>query len=229
MSNAVRVWLSLLLALTAAYGSYSFWRVYKAQAVDTAETASAEKTEAAAKVAKPTLDPVPLEKFTFTDSNGEPFPMKNLEGKVWAASYFFATCPGFCLQMNYEIVGIAEELHDLDVTFVSFTVDPETDKPEDLKAYAGKLKADPAKWKFLTGEAEKIQELGQGSLKMPATKEHNDKLVLVGADGRVQGWYSTRDPLKVKQFKRKVRELLGVEAESAKDDGKKPSAKGDAS
>jgi hypothetical protein len=44
---------------------------------------------------------------------------------------------------------------------------------------------------------------------MPATKEHNDKLVLIGADGRLQGWYSTRDSNKVRQFKRKVRELLG--------------------
>lgn len=226
MSTGVRVWLSLILALTGAYGSYAFWRAYQAHAASAADSAPAGQAGAAAKTTKPQLDPVSLEKFTFTDADGKPFPMKNLEGKVWAASYFFATCPGFCLQMNYEIVGIAEELHDLDVTFVSFTVDPETDTPEELKAYAGKLKADPKQWKFLTGDAEKIREFGQGSLKMPATKEHNDKLVLVGPDGRVVGWYSTRNSLMVKKFKRKVRELLGADPDSAKSEAK---AEGDAS
>lgn len=224
MSVAVKAWLSLALALVGAYGSYSFWRAFKAHAADAAETAPAGQS-GVAKASKPDqLPPVPLEKFTFTDENGEPFAMEQLKGKVWAASYFFATCPGFCLQMNYGIAEIAEELQDEDITFVSFTVDPETDEPEDLKEYARKLGADPQHWKFLTGPPEKIRELGQGSLKMPATKEHNDKLVLIGADGRLQGWYSTRDSNRVRQFKGAVRELLGAD-ESA---GKAPKKSADA-
>jgi protein SCO1/2 len=226
MSVAVKAWLSLALALVGAYGSYSFWRAYKAHAASAAETAPAGRS-GVVKAAKPgELPPVPLEKFTFTDENGEPFAMEQLKGKVWAASYFFATCPGFCLQMNYGVAELADALKDEDVTFVSFTVDPETDKPEDLKAYAKKLGADPKRWKFLTGPAEKIRELGQGSLKMPATKEHNDKLVLIGADGRVQGWYSTRESNKVRQFKRKVLELLDVDEPTGKT-LKKPAGEGD--
>ncbi|HEV7223387.1 MAG TPA: SCO family protein [Pirellulales bacterium] len=225
MSVAVKAWLSLALALVGAYGSYSFWRAYKAHAADAAETAPAGQS-GVAKASKPDqLPPVPFDKFTFTDSEGQPFAMEQLKGKVWAASYFFATCPGFCLQMNYGIAEIAEDLQDEDITFVSFTVDPETDKPADLKEYARKLGADPQRWKFLTGPSEKIRELGQGSLKMPATKEHNDKLVLIGADGRLQGWYSTRDSNKVRQFKRKVRELLGVDEPAGKAE-KKTAAEG---
>jgi cytochrome oxidase Cu insertion factor (SCO1/SenC/PrrC family) len=228
MSVAVKVWLSFALALVGAYGSYSFWRAYQAHAADTAQTAPAGQS-GVAKASKPDqLPPVPLKKFTFTDENGEPFAMERLKGKVWAASYFFATCPGFCLQMNYGIAEIAEDLQDEDITFVSFTVDPETDKPEDLKEYARKLGADRKRWKFLTGSPEKIRELGQSSLKMPATKEHNDKLVLIGADGRLQGWYSTRDSNKVRQFKRKVRELLGAD-EPAGNAEKKSAAEGDGS
>ena len=133
---------------------------------------------------------MPLDKFTFTDSEGEPFPMQKLEGKVWVASYFFATCPGFCLQMNQEIAKIVPDLADEDVTFVSFTVDPENDTPEELKEYAKRMQADPARWVFLTGKQADIQELGQQYLKMPATKEHNDKLVLVGRDARIHGFFS---------------------------------------
>ena len=231
MTTTVRAWLSVALLLVGAYGSYTFWRVYQAHAADRRESAPQDETAAAAaKSAKSnTLSPVPLADFAFTDENGEPFEMNSLKGKVWAASYFFATCPGFCLQMNYGIAAIADDLKGEDITFVSFTVDPETDKPEDLKAYAQKIGADPKRWKFLTGPAERIQKLGQGSLKMPATKEHNDKLVLVGADGRVVGWYSARDPNKVKQFERKVRELLhGKESGDAKDKPAKKSDAGDA-
>lgn len=229
MTTTVRAWLSAALLLVGAYGSYTFWRAYQAHAADV--RSNAEETEAGETGAKPaktnTLSPVPLADFAFTDENGKPFEMNSLKGKVWAASYFFATCPGFCLQMNYGIAAIADDLKDEDITFVSFTVDPDTDKPEDLKAYATKIGADPKRWKFLTGPAERIQKLGQGSLKMPATKEHNDKLVLVGADGRVVGWYSTRDTNKVKQFERKVRELLGSskETEGAEE---KPATKSDA-
>ncbi|HUY89320.1 MAG TPA: SCO family protein [Pirellulales bacterium] len=217
MSVAVRAWLSVALLLAGAYGSYSFWRAYQAHAADSAPLKN-EAGEAVAKVTNSTpLPPVPLEDFTFTDENGEPFEMKRLKGKVWAASYFFATCPGFCLQMNFGIAGIAEDLEDEDITFVSFTVDPETDAPADLKAYAKKLGAEGKRWKFLTGSAEEIQKLGQKWLKMPATKEHNDKLVLVGADGRVEGWYSTRETNKVKQFERKVRALLDAGDEGGSD------------
>ncbi|HVW39232.1 MAG TPA: SCO family protein [Pirellulales bacterium] len=233
MTTTVRAWLSVALLLVGVYGSYTFWRAYQAHAADGREgAAEADASEAVAKPAKSTaLPPVPLDEFTFTDENGEPFEMKSLQGKVWAASYFFATCPGFCLQMNYGIAGIAEDLEDEDITFVSFTVDPETDKPEDLKAYAKKLEADPKRWKFLTGPAEQIQKLGQGSLKMPATKEHNDKLVLVGADGRVVGWYSTRDTNKVRQFKRKVLELFdaGEKTEDGQQKSAKPAEAGEAS
>lgn len=232
MTTTVRAWLSVALLLVGAYGSYTFWRAYQAHAADV--LSSAEETKAGETAAKPaktnTLSPVPLADFAFTDENGAPFEMNSLKGKVWAASYFFATCPGFCLQMNYGIAAIDDDLKGEDITFVSFTVDPETDKPEDLKAYAQKIGADPKRWKFLTGPAERIQKLGQGSLKMPATKEHNDKLVLVGADGRVVGWYSTRDPNKVKQFERKVRELLhGEQADEAEEKEAKKSDAGDAS
>lgn len=233
MSVAVRAWLSLVLLLVGAYGSYSFWRAYQAHASDAAEHAppANDPGEAVAKTAKSApLPPVPLKEFTFTDENGEPFEMQRLEGKVWAASYFFATCPGFCLQMNYGIAGIAEDLADEDITFVSFTVDPETDTPEDLKAYAQKLGADPQHWKFLTGSAAEIKRLGQEWLKMPATKEHNDKLVLVGADGRVEGWYSARETNKVRRFKRKVLEMLDApETSDETQSGGKAAAEGDAS
>lgn len=208
-SPAVKAWLSFLLVAIALYGSFTVWKVYKANT-----TAAEMRREPAARTTKSlaeALGPVALEKFTFTDSEGEPFSMEQLAGKVWVASYFFATCPGFCLQMNQEIAKIVRDLADEDVTFVSFTVDPENDTPEQLNDYAARMLADPRGWVFLTGDMREIQELGQQYLKMPATKEHNDKLVLVGRDASIQGFYSSRDPRQVRKLKQKIAECVAAE------------------
>ena len=188
-SPAVKAWLSLLLLAVGVYGSFTIWRVYQAHAV----SAGADRAEEnAARGGSPnfkSLPPPPLEKFTFTDSEGRPFPMTRLEGKVWVASYFFASCPGFCREMNREIAALAEELAGQDVTFVSFTVDPETDTPDVLKKYA---------------EMAEIRDLGQTWLKMPVAKEHNAKLVVVGRDGHLRDIFSSRDPLRIQRFKKKL-------------------------
>jgi cytochrome oxidase Cu insertion factor (SCO1/SenC/PrrC family) len=130
--------------------------------------------------------------------------MTRMAGKVWVASYFFASCPGFCREMNNEIAALAEALADQDVTFVSFTVDPENDSPDVLNRYAEKLKANPDRWIFLTGPMAEISGLGQTWLKMPVSKEHNDKLVVIGRDGRIRDIFSSRDPLRIESFKKKL-------------------------
>lgn len=203
-SPAVKAWLTVLLLAVGAYGSFTLWKVYKAHA--TASDAAPPDARPAASL--DALPAVPLEEFTFTDSEGQPYSMERLRGKVWIASYFFATCPGFCLQMNQEIAKLARDLPDQDVTFVSFTVDPENDTPEKLKEYSERMGADADRWVFLTGELDQIRKLGQQWLKMPVSKEHNDKLVVVGRDGRVKGFFASRDALQVKRLKKQLPEWL---------------------
>lgn len=202
-SPAVKAWLTVLLLAIGAYGSFTLWKVYKTHATEP-DAARAETQPVSTSL--DALPPVPLEDFAFIDSEGRPFDMQKLRGKVWIASYFFATCPGFCLQMNQEIAKLARELADLDVTFVSFTVDPENDTPEKLKEYGERVGADTDHWIFLTGDMDEIRELGQQCLKMPVSKEHNDKLVVVGRDGRIKGFFASRDGLQVKQLKKKLPE-----------------------
>ena len=45
------------------------------------------------------------------------------------------------------------------ISFVSITVDPERDTPEDLKMYAQAYGANLAGWTFLTGEPEAIRDV----------------------------------------------------------------------
>ena len=204
-SPAVKAWLTLLLLAVGAYGSFTLWKVYKAHAT-ASETPQDEPRPATTRL--DALPPVPLEKFALIDSDGQPFAMEQLRGKVWIASYFFATCPGFCLQMNQEIAKLARDLAEREVTFVSFTVDPGNDSPEKLKEYSQRLGADADRWVFLTGDLDQIRELGQQWRKMPVSKDHNDKLVVVGRDGRIKGFFASRDALQIKRLKDKLPEWL---------------------
>ncbi|HWB11020.1 MAG TPA: SCO family protein [Pirellulales bacterium] len=219
-SPAVKAWLSFLLVALALYGSFTIRKVYRANAAaarhDEPHKSSSFVETLDSKPLVETLDPVPLKEFTFVDSEGEPFSMEQLAGKVWVASYFFATCPGFCLQMNQEIAKVVRDLAGEDVTFVSFTVDPENDTPEELQKYAERMRADPRRWVFLTGDGERIRQLGQQYLKMPATKEHNDKLVVVDRNARIgrDSFYSSRDSFQLDRLKAKIERCLAEKADA---------------
>ena len=105
--------------------------------------------------------------FTLTDQRGEAFDSKSLAGKVWMGSIFFANCPGPCFRENQAVAEILREIDHPDFMAVSLTCDPENDTPEVLRRYADRFEADPARWKFLTGDLAKIKEVGMGTFKLP--------------------------------------------------------------
>lgn len=81
-----------------------------------------------------------------------------LQGKIVIINSFFATCKDSCPIMTRNFARIQESLGDRigkDVYLLSLTVDPETDTPERLRAYAEQMKARPG-WLFLTGTRENV-------------------------------------------------------------------------
>ena len=104
-----------------------------------------------------------------------------------------------------------EESPVSDANFVSITVDPVNDTPEQLRRYAASLNADPKQWRFLSGPMADVQALGQDVFKVTVQgKEHSDRLVLVDRQGQVVGRYSTLQDLQIKAFKLKLRKLLDL-------------------
>ena len=101
----------------------------------------------------------PVVDFQLVDASGAPFSSDQLKGHVWVASFFFANCPGFCLNLNQQVEKIVKEVADAEVRFVSITVDPAHDTPAVLTEYAQKFHADPARWTFLTGDQATIERV----------------------------------------------------------------------
>jgi protein SCO1/2 len=80
------------------------------------------------------------------------------------------------------------------------TFDPERDTPDVLAAQATKLKADPAIWTFLTGDAPTVERFaGKFGVSVmrdssdPSQIVHNLRTAVVGADGRIAKVYSGND------------------------------------
>jgi protein SCO1/2 len=76
-----------------------------------------------------------------------------LRGKIVLVSFIYTNCTDICPTLMHNLSDVQESLGDRfgkDVFFVSITVDPEDDAPEELKRYGERYNARPG-WVFLTG------------------------------------------------------------------------------
>jgi protein SCO1/2 len=153
-----------------------------------------------------------LGEFTLTERSGKKFRSEDMHGKVWAASFFFANCPGECRQQNESIAQLAKEFGPQGVTFVSITVDPETDNLEKLREYARDFTKSSGQWLFLRGDLDYTRRVGAEFFGVAVDKgTHGSRLILVDKWGNLRGYYSTngkRSPEEYTAIRPKLKELL---------------------
>jgi len=158
----------------------------------------------------PTLWDAPS--FDLIDSHAQPFSSSQLQGKIWVIDFFFTTCAGPCPAMAQNMSSLYRAYEDESrVRFVSVTVNPEYDSPDILRKYAARLKVDPDKWHFLTGEAEAIHELSLKGFKMGSPEaliNHSQQFVLVDAMGRLRGVYRGTDEEATARLQADIKRLL---------------------
>ena len=157
---------------------------------------------------RPAAPAAPLEKFAsvpafeFIDQSGAPFGSENLQGKIWVANFIFTRCKGPCPLISTRMADLNTKLNKLrdGVTLVSFTVDPDYDTPEVLSKFGELLGANPAYWKFLTGQADTTKDFVVKGLLQPLSTEpdgtpaHSQRFVIVDGDGWIRGFQNGDDP-----------------------------------
>lgn len=99
-------------------------------------------------------------RFQMTNQLGDTFDSANVAGRPMVVSFFFATCPTICRDLNKQISELRSQLNDQEMMFTTISVDPEKDTPEVLERYARDFDATPEDWNFLTGPLYKVQQLG---------------------------------------------------------------------
>ncbi|MBU5266872.1 SCO family protein [Virgibacillus proomii] len=106
--------------------------------------------------------------FTFTTQDNEKLSLEDLKGDYWVADFIFTNCTSVCIPMTSNLVKLQQKAkeEDINIQFVSFSVDPANDTPEVLTSYAKDYKADLDNWTFLTGyDFQTIKEFSIKSFK----------------------------------------------------------------
>jgi len=135
-------------------------------------------------------DDEPVSPFELTDQRGKKYDTSVLQGKIWVASVFFASCPSVCRTQNTQVAKLQARYGEQGVEFVSITCDPDRDTPAALAKYSQLFAADPDKWHFLTGDFQKIRKVGNEMFHIAVDREvHSDRLILVGRDGMIVGTF----------------------------------------
>jgi len=153
--------------------------------------------------------------FSFLNQEGKTISDKDLDGKIYVANFFFATCPTICPKMNYNLKGLTEKYsRDGQVKFLSFTVDPDQDSVAALEAYAKKMGADNNSWWFLTGNKDSIYSLARNGFlvaaaggKTAADFFHSQNLLLIDKEKRIRGIYDGLDESDVKKLNDEIEVL----------------------
>ena len=138
--------------------------------------------------------------FELKERAGANVTSADLQGKVWVAAFIFTRCKMGCEEVTATMVKLQSELNLAetdDLRLVTFTVDPERDTMDDLKAYATKVKSHPTKWLYLTGTEKYVRLLLKQGFKVTADKkaggkpgdefEHTTKLYVVDKHGDIRG------------------------------------------
>ncbi len=103
---------------------------------------------------------------TLIDQDGRAFALNQTRGKVVVLSLIYTHCPDICPLTTAKMKQMQDRIQaaglSVQVQLVTFTVDPERDRPEVLKRFAAAFGADPRNWVFLTGASDQIQRLITG-------------------------------------------------------------------
>lgn len=136
--------------------------------------------------------------FSFKNQNNEIITQNDYEDVIYVADFFFTTCPTICPIMTDNMVWLQEQIKDMpDVKLLSFSVTPDIDTPEVLRAYADEKGVIDSKWNLLTGDKKEIYYLARQSFLAVKTTTvgelydmvHTENFILVDKNKRIRGFY----------------------------------------
>jgi protein SCO1/2 len=161
--------------------------------------------------------------FQLVDERGQPFTEAALRGHPTIVSFLFTRCDTSCPIDTRKMRTLQELTDDKgdQIKLLSLTVDPAYDTPERLAAYAVKYDADPARWRFVTGDPMREKALVEGPFMNSTTDEgprpsgapnikHGGWFMLVDAELHLRGSYSTNIPTELDQLQKDARYLARV-------------------
>ncbi|MBX5439426.1 MAG: SCO family protein [Thermoflavifilum sp.] len=147
----------------------------------------------------PASDTQYVSHYVFVNPQHQAISFRSFPGKILVVNFFFTRCPNVCPRMMHELTNVVEQFTNDDrVQFISLTVDPDYDTPEQLQHYASAMDLPTQHWSLLTGDKRLIYRAAVVGFHVSASPGngnipdfiHTDKIMLVDTRGRIRGYYS---------------------------------------
>ncbi|MBC62233.1 MAG: cytochrome c oxidase assembly protein [Zetaproteobacteria bacterium] len=153
-----------------------------------------------------------VKEFKLTDQNTKNFYSNKMAGKVWVSNFIFTNCQGPCPINTKKMAELQREFNDAaKINFLSITMDPHRDTPEQLKSFAENYHVDFNQWSFLTGEKKEILYITKNIFKVPADEDpinHSTRFVLIDTLGSIRGFYEPQDKTSFEKLRNDIKALL---------------------
>ena len=140
-----------------------------------------------------------------------------LRGKIVLISFIYTSCTDICPILMHSLSDVQASLGDRfgkDTLFVSISVDPEDDTPEELKKYAERYGARPG-WTFLTGPKKDIDAVIRRFGEFKDDFEDHSMTFVLG-DVKNARWSKMRGDQPPEAILPRIRVLLTQREEAAK-------------
>lgn len=163
-----------------------------------------------------------IPEFAFRSQYGDTITSKNFKDKIYVADFFFVTCPTICPVMKKNMLKVYEAFKDEpQVGILSHSIDPDHDSVQVLKTYADDLGIKGRTWLFVTGNREKIYDIGEKHYlvtahaddKEPGGYIHSGAFVLVDKNKHIRGMYDGTDEKEVQMMIGDMKTLLKEKGE----------------
>ena len=149
-------------------------------------------------------EPKSVPEFSFTNQNGKVITNKDYLGKVYVIEFFFTTCPTICPRMNANLIQIQNAFSGYeDFGVASFTINPDYDTVEVLKAYADSYGVTNPNWNLMTGNKEAIYDLANKGFNLYTAEdesveggfEHSGNFALIDKNGFLRSRVVNGNPI----------------------------------
>ena len=161
--------------------------------------------------------------FKLVDERGTVFTEEAFRHHETIVGFVFTRCDTICPVTSMKLENVQDQTFDVgkSVKLVSFSVDPEYDTPERLAAYAQRWKADPERWRFVTGPKSQVTELVESGFMASMQREgdrpggipdiaHAGYFLLIDGELHIRGRYDSNDVNEIAEMMRAARYLARI-------------------
>ena len=187
-----------------------FYRIFSCLIVMLALLNMGAQSYAAAKYQR-TVENYQIPDVTLTNQNGEDIKLTDLinQNQPVLIDFIYATCTTICPVLSAGYSHLQRKLgdHSETIKLLSFSIDPEHDRPQVMTEYLQRYQARPG-WDFLTGSRQDIDTVMHAFDAYVSNKMSHYPLTLIKVPGKEQ-WVRLYGLVGTKALTREIEQLYG--------------------